>query len=124
MGKRKKTISANYLEYIPKHSEAIEYTIDQDGSVTILIENKGIFNKIAQKILKKPRITQIHLEEMGNFIWPLIDGKKSIMDISVLVHEHFGDKAEPLYNRLATYFRNLEGYNFVTFVNKDEIKSK
>lgn len=124
MGKRKDVIAANFLDYIPKYSESIEYTIDQDGNVTILVENKGIANKIAQKLMKKPKVSNIHLDEMGNFIWPLIDGNQSILDISKEVHEHFGEKAEPLYNRLATYFRNLEEYNFVTFINKEGIEAK
>lgn len=121
MGKRKDVISANYLDYIPKYSETIEYTIDQDGKVTILVENKGVANRIAQKLMKKPKVSNIHLDDMGNFIWPLIDGCRSIYDISKEVHEHFGEKAEPLYNRLATYFRNLESYNFVEFINKDDV---
>lgn len=119
MRKKRDVISANFLDYIPKYSETIEYTIDQDGKVTILVENKGIANRIAQKLMKKPKISNIHLDEMGNFIWPLIDGNKSILDISEDVHKQFGDKAEPLYDRLATYFRNLESYNFVTFTNKE-----
>lgn len=121
---KKNVISANYLDYIPKHSDNIEFTIDQDGSVTILVENKGLANKVAQKLMKKPKVSNIHLDEMGNFIWPLIDGKRSILDISQLVHEEFGDKAEPLYNRLATYFRNLESYSFIVFINKDIVSSK
>ena len=96
--------------------------INESGEVTILIENTGLFNKIAQKLLKKPETTQIHLDEMGSFIWPLIDGKRSILDISVLVHEEFGEKAEPLYNRLVQYIRNLEAYEFIKLIKTEENK--
>lgn len=106
-------VSANYLDFVPTHNPAIKFESDAQGKITILQENKGVFNFLAQKLFKKPRISQIHLDEMGNFIWPLIDGKKSVMDISVLVKEHFGDKAEPLYNRLVTYMQMLENYGFV-----------
>ncbi len=118
LGKKKDIISANFLDYIPQYGKNIEFKISKDGEVTILTENKGIANKVAQKFFHKPKVSNIHLDKMGNFIWPLIDGKKSILDISVLVKEKFGAECEPLYDRLATYFRNLESYDFVEFVNK------
>lgn len=113
MKRNKKAVSGNYLDYIPVHNEKYKYSIDDSGNVIIFIENTGLFNRIAQKCFKKPEVSQIHLDEMGNFIWPLIDGKRSILDISKLVHEEFGEKAEPLYNRLVQYIRNLESYEFI-----------
>ena len=106
--------SDNYLNYIPCYNDEYSFDIDDEDKVTILIENKGVFNRLAQKYLKKPKITQIHLDEMGSFIWPLIDGTRSVYDISLLVKEEFGESAEPLYNRIVTYMRTLESYNFVT----------
>ena len=32
------------------------------------------------------------------------------------VKEHFGDKAEPLYERLARYIKTLESYKFIRFM--------
>ena len=88
------------------------------GKVTIFQENKGFFNFIAQKVWKKPKVSQIHLDDMGNFIWPLMDGKKDIMAIANLIKEEFGDAAEPLYNRVVQYFKTLVSYGFVEFTNK------
>ena len=90
----------NYLDFIPVHHEQYSYTVSDNGAVTVYVENKGVFNKIAQVVFKKPRISQIHLDEMGNFIWPLMDGKNTVYDIAEQVKAHFGEKAEPLYNRL------------------------
>ena len=117
MKKQSKETSANYLDFIPEHNDKFKWDIDEEGKVTIFVENKGFFNKIFQALLKKPKVSQIHLDEMGNFIWPLIDGKKTIYDISVYVKEEFGDKAEPLYNRLIQYMYNLESYEFI-IINK------
>ncbi|MDO4490885.1 MAG: PqqD family protein [Lachnospiraceae bacterium] len=114
MAKKKAAVSANYLDFVPVHNPEYEYKIDEEGRVTILQENKGLFNKIAQMFFKKPRISNIHLDEMGNFLWPLMDGKRSIMDLSVLVKEEFGEKAEPLYNRLVQYVKTLEAYGFIS----------
>lgn len=112
--KKNETVSANYLEYVPAHKQEIKYDISEDKKVTLLQENTGLFNWIAQKLFKKPRVSQIHLDEMGNFIWPLIDGKRNLIEISELVHEEFGDKAEPLYSRLVQYIKTLEAYGFIT----------
>ena len=112
--KKNETVSANYLEYVPVHKPEIKYEISDDKKVTLLQENTGLFNWIAQKLFKKPRISQIHLDEMGSFIWPLIDGKRNLIEISELVHEEFGDKAEPLYNRLVQYVETLEAYGFIS----------
>lgn len=112
--KKNETVSPNYLEYVPAHKPEIKYEISEDKKVTLLQENTGLFNWIAQKLFKKPRVSQIHLDEMGNFIWPLIDGKRNLIEISELVHEEFGDKAEPLYNRLVQYVKTLEAYGFIS----------
>lgn len=111
---KKQDNSDNYLEYIPVHKDAVRFDINDVGEVTIFQDNKGIFNRIAQVLWKKPAVSQIHLDEMGNFIWPLIDGTSTVYDISQSVHEQFGEKAEPLYNRLVQYIKTLESYGFIT----------
>jgi hypothetical protein len=110
--------SENYLEKKPLRAENIRWEKDENGEVVLEIENKGIANKLAQKLLKKPKISYIHLDEMGSFLWPLLNGEKNIIELGVLVKEHFGEKAEPLYERLARYFQILESYHFITFIEK------
>lgn len=112
---KKKAEAANYLDFVPVHNPEFPFTIDEQGRVIIMQENKGFMNRVAQKFFKKPKISKIHLDEMGNFLWPLMDGKRSIMDLSVLVKEEFGEKAEPLYNRLVQYMKTLEAYGFIKF---------
>lgn len=112
--KKNNTVSANYLEFIPIPGKELKYEI-VDGKVTIFKENTGFFNFLAQKLLKKPRVSQIHLDEMGNFIWPLMDGKNTIQDIALKIKEEYGEKAEPLYNRVVQYFKTLVSYGFVEY---------
>lgn len=111
---KKNVISQNYLERKPMR--VIEnWSTDENGIVTLEKENKGVFNKIAQVLLKKPKISFIHLDEMGSFIWPLLDGETDIISLGEKVKKHFGEKAEPLYERLAKYIQILESYNFIKF---------
>lgn len=113
MAKKKEVISANYLEKIPLRRPDIEWTTDEEGIVTLHIENKGAMNRIAQKLFKKPKISHVHMEEFGSFLWPHLNGDKDIIALGELVKEHFGEKAEPLYERLAKYFKIIESYNFI-----------
>ncbi len=104
----------NYLDKIPQKAD-IKFSENSDGLVTLEIENKGLANKIAQMILKKPKVSYIHLDEFGSFVWKRIDGKKNVYDIGKRVEENFGEKANPLYERLAKFVQILKSYNFINF---------
>ena len=103
----------NYLEKVPLRKETISWTTDSEGKVTLEIENKGLFNRMAQKFFKKPKVSFIHLDEMGSFVWPVINGEMNLTAIAGLVDEHFGESAHPLYERLAKYFQILDSYGFI-----------
>ena len=118
MAKQKKVINQNYLEKIPVRKADLHWKKDEDGLVTLFVHNTAIMKKITQKLLKKPEYTQVHLDENGSFIWPLIDGKKDIVELGILVKEYFGEAAEPLYPRIAKFFQILESYGFVRLEDK------
>ena len=112
----KKETNENYLERIPMRNEKYNWSKNNEGIVTLEIENNGFFNKIASKFFKKPKVSFVHLDEMGSFLWPLLDGEKSIIELGTIVKEEFGEKAEPLYERLAKYFQILDSYGFIKFI--------
>ena len=116
--KKKTVIQKNYLEKIPCRPFEINWKKDEEGIVTLEIENRGFMNRVAQMLFRKPKISFIHLDELGSFLWEIIDGEKSILDLGLLVKEKFGEKAQPLYERLAKYFMILDSYGFVKWANK------
>ena len=120
MNKKRKQQQINYLDLIPCRASELRWHKDLKEKMILEVENRGIFNTIAQKVFGKPRYTKIHLDENGTFIWPLIDGKKTVTDIAALVKEEFGEKAEPLYPRIVKYFQIMESYHFINFINKPE----
>ena len=101
----------NYLERIPARKDGVSWS-EEDGIVTLEIENKGAMNKILQLLIKKPKVSYIHLDEIGSFVWKVMDGEKDIIKLGEEVKIRFGDKAEPLYERLVKYFQILESYGF------------
>ena len=118
MKRKKNTNSENYLDRRPLRATHLRWSQDDKGLVTLDIDNKGVFNKIAQVLFKRPKVSHIHLDELGSFVWPLLDGEKSIFDIGKTVEEHFGEKAHPLYERLVKYFQILDSYHFVEWSNE------
>ena len=114
--KRKIVIPENYLTLVPRHPETLKWFEDKDGIVTFEIENKGIVKRITQVLFFKPKVSYIHLDKFGSFVWNRIDGERSITAIGEMVDAEFGEEAHPLNERLAMYFRVLESYGFVEWV--------
>lgn len=121
---KKNVISENYLERIPCRSSLIEWKTDEEGIVTLEIENTGWANRIAQKLFKRPKISYVHLDKLGSFVWPLLDGKLTITELGKLVDAEFGEDAHPLYERLARYFQILDSYHFISWGNLKDNKGK
>lgn len=105
--------SENYLERLPVHPSHIRWDADEKGIVTLCIENKGIMKKLTQTLLGKPKVSNIHLDELGSFVWCMTDGERNITEIGFLVKAHFGEAAEPVYERLARFFQILDSYGFI-----------
>ena len=118
MAKKKHIIPENYLLRIPVPKHGMDWKQEADGSVTLMVENTGWANRIAQKLFRRPKFSQIHLDAMGSFLWPLMDGKRNLTELGKLVDEKFGEEAHPLYERLARYFEILDSYGFVSWEKK------
>lgn len=115
-GKGKENSISNYLDRIPIQNNAYVYDYMND-TITVLMENRGIMNRICQMLLGKPKVSYIHFDAFGSFLWSLMDGKRSIYELGHCISAEFGDKVEPLYERLANYIARLERYSFIILQN-------
>lgn len=108
----------NYLDYIPRRNVNFPWKVLKNGRVEVQMENRGAVNRIAQRFFKKPVYSYIALDEFGSFVWQQIDGKASIYQIGLVVREQFGEKAEPLYERLSVFMKTLHNQRFIVYENK------
>lgn len=115
---KKRIGQENFLDFIPVINQDHTWKVKENGHVEIAMKNKGIFNKIAQLIFRKPKISYIELDEFGSFVWRQIDGKKNVHEIGQIVKKKFGEKAEPLYTRLCTYIKTLKNHRFIMLMRK------
>lgn len=107
----------NFLDYIPAISNKVTWS-QKDDIVTVNMYHKGFYAFIAHKFFKRPSVSHIKLDEYGSFIWLLIDGKNTISDLADCMKEKYGDKAEPLYERLVTYMRILRNNKFIIYIKE------
>lgn len=114
MEKVRKRVRENYLERIPLRREKLAWWSEND-KVTLMLENRGVFNYIARLIAKKPPVSYIHLDEVGSFLWTSMDGRMNLVTLGIKLREKYGESVEPLYNRLGQYFAILENCGLIAW---------
>ena len=117
INKEKKEKSVNLLDLIPVRN--IEWEKIEEGLVALLKP------KFKHPFLKKHILTRlknpfyrIKLDSVGSFVWELCDGNLTVKEIAESLKDEFGDKVEPLYDRLALFLQSLEKNHFIEFKGK------
>ena len=110
----------NFLDYIPVISPQNHWEVKENGRVTIHMTHRGFFPWIAQRFFDRPKVSRIDLDGMGSFIFQRIDGQRTVGELAELVHEAFGEDAEPLYSRLVEYMQILRNNRFIYFAGRDK----
>lgn len=94
----------------------IEHKIEENNLVTLLMPK--VFNSIAKKIVEprlKSRYINLKLDEIGSKVWLTIDGNKKVGVIAKELVEYFGDKINPVEDRLPKFLTQLYEQKFITF---------
>lgn len=116
--KRKILSQLNYLELHP--IKLVNFLTDEKGLSTLIIpkfENKFLV-KFFVRYMKSPNVN-LKLDELGSAAWNAIDGVKNVHDISSELIEKFGDKIQPVEERLTKFLTQLLELRLITF---EEIK--
>lgn len=113
---RKKKINSliNYLELTPKR--IYNHEIEDSGKVSVLVpkfKNKFLVNVLMSR-LKSPYI-KAKLDDFGSLTWMEMDGTKNVQSISQSLTLKFGEKVQPVNERLTKFLTQLYQYNFITF---------
>ena len=112
-----KQTQINLLNLVPV--QKIKCEIKENGLVVLL--KPKYFNPFLAKHLL-PRMKQpyfnIKLDEIGSFFWLNCDGTRTVLEIAKLHKENFGEKVEPLYERIAHFITSLEKNRLITLEEK------
>jgi len=107
--------SHNYLELTPRR--IFEHEIrDSDGLVTVLVPKyrDKILGRFLQPRLKY-KYFKAEFDEFGSAAWLKIDGKTKVNMIASMLLNEFGEKIQPINERLITFCNQLYGAGFITF---------
>lgn len=93
----------------------IDHKVEENGIVTLLFP-KFKNKKISKYMLgnRTPYI-QMKLDEIGTASWLLIDGKKNAGRIANELGEKFGEKIQPVHDRLGKFLSLLYNNKYISF---------
>ena len=104
--------SKNYLDYIPVKDPEIQYHTDEKGIVTLEIEWKGFYHRIALRFFHRPRVSDIKLDAYGSFVWLIIDDISDVHQISKKLDEKFPGMEKSL-SRLIKFLEILHDNHLI-----------
>lgn len=88
--------------------DSINYKIDDNGIVTVLEKQDHKIQKFFRKLrFKIPLYKEITLDEISSEVFTQIDGIKTVKEIGEYLEVKFGDKVNPLYERLLTFLNHI-----------------
>lgn len=118
---RNKKKQENYLDYVFEKNPHFPWKEKEDGTVCVIVEWKGFYAWIAHKVFKKPKQSEIALDNIGSFVWKQLDGNKNLFEVAQNMKAEFGDKANPVYERLIKFVEIMRDNKFVKL--KEEKKN-
>jgi hypothetical protein len=105
----------NMLDYIPVKVDKIKTKNKEDQTIDLIVPRDGWFDSLVRKIAKTPERKVISLDDLGSGVWRLIDNKRNIGEIALIIKDEYGEKADPLYKRLLNFIRILKNNEFIEF---------
>jgi len=117
--KSKQNTEVNLWELIPVRK--FEFEKSENELVTILIPkftNKFLVQYLMPRL--KYQFIKIKLDEIGSAVWNEIDGKKKVGEIADILEKKFGEKIQPIEERLSKFFTQLKLHQFIDFIKEEK----
>jgi len=104
---RAKPTPPNLLELIPRRR--VDFTTDEQGQVTLKMPrfHHPLAVRLFGPFLRRPSF-DLRLDDLGSFVWGQCDGATTVAEIGERLSKQFGDRVEPLWERLGKFLRKLE----------------
>ena len=107
----------NFFELVPRQRRQFEEL--NDGTVDVLMPRYGenAISRVLRSVLNN-RPVRVHLDDVGTTVWHLCDGRRSVEDIGRSLEGRFGERLEPLYDRLAQFIDQMQRTGLIEWANE------
>lgn len=107
------------LNIIYKISDSFQYEVGTDNIVTILEKQDHKIQRFFRKLkFRIPEYKKTSLDEYGSCVFLQIDGKKTVKDIGENLEVKYGDKIQPVYERLLLFLNHIDvNCNYIEKIN-------
>lgn len=119
--KKLKITKTNYLDIIPEKIKAS--VSEENGLVSVIIPKfeSNFSKKYIVPRLKNPEF-KYKLDEFGSETWLHIDGNNNVREIGEKLLEKFGEKIQPVFERLTVFLTQLYHNEIISFKEIKEDK--
>jgi len=106
----------NLYELRPRQVRAFEER--DDGTIDVLVPRYGDnpIGRLLKKVLSNQPV-RVHLDDIGASVWQMCDGHRTVHEIGQLLHDRFGDRIEPVYDRLETFLKQMKTAELIDLDN-------
>jgi hypothetical protein len=96
----------NLYELVPVQRRTFDE--NDDGTVDVLLPRygEGRVGRLMKRVLSREPV-RVHLDDVGTSVWHLCDGERSVQEIAESLHEKFGSRIEPVYDRLEMFLEQM-----------------
>ena len=104
----------NLMDIVFIPAKNLAFHEDKDGFIILDRENTGFYNRTAQLLFHKPRVSHITLDKYGTALWKQLDGKHDVYEIVGEMKEKFPEEKEKMLERSVEFLKILERSGFIS----------
>lgn len=94
----------------------MEWEKNPDG--TVFLKKPKVRSRILKTFIRRLGRSsdyRIQLDAFGSFVWEQCDGVRRVEQIGECLKQEFGEKVEPVYDRLGTFVRILAYQKLIVY---------
>lgn len=97
------------MDVVFQLSERFPCEVAENGIVTVLEKQNHPIQRLFRKFkVNIPEYKKISLDEYGSYVFRQLDGQKTVREIGQALEAAFGDRVQPLYERLSLFLSHVE----------------